>query len=284
MPRVSRSPRNSIKDRPRRIALLLRRQRGKLRPLAIVAACAALVLAASAIVHAARPAANLLSLRERLGGIAAIAGFRIEHVIINGRHHTPEPLLLAALGVHAGDPTLGFSVAAARARIESLTWVQSAVIERRLPDTVVVELIEKRPFALWQHDGRFSLIDHDGQVVEERDLRSFRGLPLVVGPGAPEHTAALLDALAQLPAISGRVAAAVRVGERRWNLVLKDGATIELPAGHAVVALQRLAELETKIALLDRPLAIVDMRLPDRLVVRPWPGHTPAAASPKEPG
>jgi cell division protein FtsQ len=207
-------------------------------------------------------------------------------VIVHGRHNTPEPLLRAALGVEQGDPILGFSLSAARARIESLAWVQSAVVERRLPGTVLVILTEKRPFALWQHDGQFSVIDRDGDVVTERDVRAFRVLPLVVGPGAPTHAATLLDTLARLPSIGARVVAAVRVGERRWNLLLKDGATIELPDGHAEAALARLAELDAKYALLDRPLAVVDMRLGDRLVLRPWPQEpAPSApAAPKEPG
>jgi cell division protein FtsQ len=127
--------------------------------------------------------------------------------------------------------------------------------------------------------------------VTERDIRAYRELPLVVGPGAPSRAANLFDALDALPKIASRVVAAVRVGERRWNLVMKDGTTVELPDDHAKVALERLAELDAKYALLDRPLAVVDMRLGDRLVLRPWPAPPaasatapPSAPAAKEPG
>ncbi len=281
MPRVKKSaPRNSVKDRPWRWALLLRRQKGRLRILAIAGAFAVALFGVSALVRATDPASSLVGWRERMGAIAGVAGLSVRHIVIRGRLNTPEPLLRAALGITPGEPILGFSLAAARQRVESLAWVQSAVVERRLPDTVLVVLTEKRPFALWQHDGRFSVIDRDGDTVTERHVRAYRALPLVVGPGAPARAAGLFDALAGLPGIGRRVAAAVRVGGRRWNLVLKDGTTIELPDNHAPVALARLAALDAKYALLDRPLAVVDMRLGDRLVLRPWPAPPPAPNAP----
>ncbi|HUA76916.1 MAG TPA: cell division protein FtsQ/DivIB [Acetobacteraceae bacterium] len=278
MPRVKKSstPRTSIKDRPGRWTLLLRRQKGRLRALAFITAAAGVVLGFSALVRASDPGSSLVSLREHMGQVAAVAGLRVRHVVIRGRHNTPAPLLREAIGITPGEPILSFSLSQTRARIESLAWVRSAVVERRLPDTVLIVLTEKRPFALWQHDGQFSVIDRDGDTVTERDVRAFRDLPLVVGPGAPSHAAELFDALQSLPGIGKRVAAAVRVGERRWNLVLKDGTTVELPDDHAAVALTRLAALDAKYALLDRPLAVVDMRLGDRLVLRPWPAPPPS--------
>ncbi|MGH7102697.1 MAG: cell division protein FtsQ/DivIB [Acetobacteraceae bacterium] len=275
MPRVKRAPRNSIKDRPRRATLLLRRQKGRLRLAALAIAGGLVLLGFSAVLNAAAPASSLVGMRERLGHLAALAGFRIERVIILGRHHTSAALIDAALGVHKGDPTFGFSLSAARSRIESLAWVKSAVLERRLPSTIVVSLTERRPFAIWQNDGRFSVIDRVGDTLVERDVREFRGLPLVVGPGAPKHAATLLDSLARLPTLEARLVAAVRVGRLRWNLVLKDGTTVELPGDHAPAALTRLAALEARYALLERPLAVVDMRLADRLVLRPWHGNSP---------
>lgn len=286
MPRVRRSPRNSIKDRPRRLALLLRRQKSRLRLLICLAVVAVATVGLASVLRAAGPASSLVGMRERLGDVAALAGFRVRHVVIVGRDHTPLPLLRAALGVKPGDPTFGVSLAAVRERVESLAWVKSAVVERRLPGTFVVSLTERRPFAIWQNDGHFTVIDRVGDSVDESDVRAFHGLPLVVGPGAPQHAAALLDALARLPQLQKRVVAAVRVGRLRWNLVLKDGTTVELPGGHSTEALQRLAELEARYALLERPLAVVDMRLADRLVLRPWPerSHSTARTLPDHSG
>ena len=89
----------------------------------------------------------------------------------------------------------------ARKRIETLSWVEQATVERRLPDTIVVNVEERRPFAIWQNNGKFVLIDRAGNVVAHQDVANFRNLPLVVGPGAPAAAAPLIDALTARPAL-----------------------------------------------------------------------------------
>jgi len=236
-------------------------------------------------VHSAAPGGTLATLRERFGGATAFAGLRVTDVVIEGRANTPEPLLRAAIGVAKGDPILGFSVEMARQRVETLSWVEHATVERRLPGTVVVFLQERRPFAIWQNQGKFVLIDRAGQLVANQNVAEFRQLPLVVGLGAPAGAATLIDALTDRPDLQKRVVAAVRVAERRWNLRLNNGADVMLPEGHEVQALERLMQLQQKHALLDRPLAAIDMRLADRLVLRPRADADTAATptTPKRP-
>ena len=124
-------------------------------------------------------------MRERLGAVTAASGLRVTDIVIEGRANTPEPLLRAAIGVSKGDPILGFSLEETRARIETIPWVEHATVERRLPGTVVVNLQERRPFAIWQNQGKFVLVDRAGQVVANQDVAQFRHLPLIVGQGAP---------------------------------------------------------------------------------------------------
>lgn len=293
MPRVA-SPRLSTPAkappplktrRPSRFSLLWRRKRKLLWPVAGLLAVGALVVLGASTVRSFRHGSSVASLQERLG---LGAGLTVHDIRIEGREKTPEPLLRAALGVSPGDKLLGFSLEAARARIEGLTWVQRATVERRLPGTVVVMLEERRPFAVWQNNGKFVLIDRNGQVVVQqdpgKDATAFATLPLVVGPGAPESAAALLDLLTQFPAVRSRVVAAVRVSERRWNLRLNNGADVLLPEGAELAALNRLSELQNTQAVLDRPVQALDMRLPDRLVVRPMPEpRPPASTGPRRP-
>lgn len=268
MPRVTR---NSVNDRPARLTLLLRRGRKLLRPASWVVFAAFVVLLIVLSVRSAAPGGTLATLRERFGGAVGFAGLRVQEVVIEGRANTPEPLLRAALGVTTGSPILGFSLEAARQRIETLSWVEHATVERQLPGTIVVNLQERRPFAIWQNGGKFVLIDRAGQTVAHQDVAGFRTLPLVVGPGAPSGAAALIDALMERPALQARVVAAVRVGERRWNLHMNNNADVLLPEGHEAAALDRLMQLQQDHDLLDRPLVAIDMRLPDRLVLRPRP-------------
>ena len=266
---MKRAPRNSVQDRPSKRSLLLRRVKRHLRPAAWIA-CGLIVIAGGfVIVRTAAPGSSIMTLQERLGGMTAITGLRVTDVLIEGRANTPEPLLRSAIGVSKGDPILGFSVELARQRIETLTWVEHATVERRLPGTVVVILKERRPFAIWQNQGKFVLIDRVGQVVANQDVAQFKHLPLVVGVGAPPAAAVLLDALTERPLLAARTEAAVRVGARRWNLRMKNGADVMLPEGHEIAALDRLLQLHQTQSLLDRPLQAIDMRLGDRLVVRP---------------
>ncbi len=270
MPRVKRSPRNSVNDRPSGWRLLLRRQRRLLKPAAWTAAAAVLAMLLVGMFHSApHSTGTISSLRERLGSATAASGLRVTDVVIEGRANTPEPLLREAIGIDKGAPILGFSLEDVRSRVESIPWVEHATVERRLPGTVVVNLQERRPFAVWQNQGKYVLVDRTGQVVTDQDVAQFPHLPLIVGQGAPNAAAGLLDALRERPSLAEKVVASVRVGERRWNLRTTNGADVMLPEGHEVVALDRLIGLQQQHAVLDRPLAAIDMRLPDRLVFRP---------------
>jgi len=270
--RTPAKPPRPLNDRPSRWRLLLRRQRRLARPLAWSVAALVLLGGIASLVRTLQPVNSVASLRERL---TAGTGLLVREIVIEGRSLTPEGMLRAALGVSRGDKLLGFSLEAARSRIERLTWVQHATVERRLPGTIVVQITERRPYAVWQTGGRFVLIDRAGQIVADqdpvKDAAAFAVLPLVVGPGAPEYAAVLLDELASRPELRARVVAAIRVGERRWNLRLSNGADVLLPEGAEAPAMTRLMELHTTQALLDRPLQSLDLRLPDRLVVRPLP-------------
>ena len=139
---------------------------------------------------------------------------------------------------------------------------------RRLPDTVRVEIRERQPFALWQHNKRLHVIDRSGVVITAERLGRFGALPLVVGRGADDRAAEIVDLLAAEGAIAARVAAAMLVGERRWNLRFDNGVEVRLPELESALALRRLDALQTSHAILDRKLRAIDLRLPDRLIVQ----------------
>jgi cell division protein FtsQ len=256
-------------DRPGRLKLMWRRQRRMLPAVILGGGTLVVLLLLAALVHTMGRGDDFF---ERLANSTASLGFRVHAVVIEGRLKTPEPLLRAALGVQEGDAILGFSVEGARSRLETINWVKSAVVERVLPGTILVRLTERSPIAIWQHDGKFALIDRDGNTVTDSDVSQFAGqLPLVVGTGAPKAAASLIDALAAQPSLPNRITAAVRVGDRRWNLQMNNGTDVLLPEGAEAQALAKLVELQAAHALLDRPLQAVDLRLPDRIVVRPLP-------------
>lgn len=258
-------------DRPSRLRLWLKRRRGLLRPAALWLIGFGLLGASGYAVYAVDPAGRVRAVVENAAELGLAAGLEVAEVVVEGRENTPPDLIRGAIGAELGDPMLGFSPNEARERLETIAWVKAAHVERRLPGTILVRLTEREPFAIWQHRGRFAVIDRAGLVVETETLDAFGPLPLVVGAGAEKHAAALYDLLLAHRNILARTQALVRVGERRWNLRLHSGTDVLLPEGHEAPALNRLSELHARNALLDRPLVAVDMRLPDRLVVRQQP-------------
>jgi len=207
---------------------------------------------------------------------SADAGLELGDVLVEGRERTERRVVLETLGVVRGQPILAFDPYAAQARLERLPWVRGATVARRLPSTIHVRLIERRPLALWQHQGRMSVIDQGGEVIPGAQPKAFTRLPLVVGEGAPDHTAELLALLNGEPELRSRVSTAVRVRGRRWNLRLDDGIDVRLPEQNPAAAWAELARAQREHGVLGRDVAIIDLRLPDRLVVR-----TTSEAAPK---
>lgn len=219
---------------------------------------------------------------EGLAGLAAgwsrMFGYTVQDVTIEGRRLVARDSVLNALGVHRGDSLLAFDPRAARERLEAIEWVEQAVVERRLPDTIHVRLKERSAVALWQREKDFVLIDRQGRVVRTVDPNYYGYLPLIAGAGAPEQITALFLLLVEAPDVGKRVRAAVWVGGRRWNLTLDNGVEVLLPEEDSAAALKRLAELDRAQRLLARDITHVDLRLPDRLVVRPSPQPESSAA------
>ena len=269
-------------QRPSRIKLWLKRRRSWLRKAGLLTIAIGAVSAAALGLVALDPAARLRDAAARLASLGRGPGLAVHEIRVEGREFTPREALQAAIGIQPGEPMLDFDPHAARARLEQIAWVADAHVERRLPGTILVRLSERRAFAIWQKDGRFAVIDREGRVMATERLHAFGPLPLVVGAGAERFAAPMVDLLRATPEIADRVEAIVRVSERRWNLRLTNGADVLLPEGHEAAAMTRLAELHARDKLLDRPLAAVDMRLPDRLVVRlqapPTPPTAPAAS------
>jgi cell division protein FtsQ len=152
-------------------------------------------------------------------------------------------------------------------------------VRRVLPDTIVVEIVERRPLALWQHDKKFALIDEEGQVIlRGDDVGQFRHLMVVVGEDAPSNATALVRMLATEPDLMQRVKAAVRVGGRRWNVHLAQGIDVKLPEQDAEGAWRRLADYQRRYGVLEKQIRMVDLRLSDRLTVLPAPPKTEGKA------
>ncbi|WP_340115408.1 FtsQ-type POTRA domain-containing protein [Pelagibius sp. 7325] len=209
-----------------------------------------------------------------LDGTASL-GLRIEEVLVEGRARTDGAEILTRLGLVVGRPILAVDPDVARAELEALPWVQTASVERQLPGTIYIRLTEREPLALWQENGVIRVIDRDGGIIPGVEPRRFAHLPLVVGPDAPAHAAKLIAVMNSEPDLRQRVTAAVRVGGRRWNVQIEGRIDVRLPEADTAAAWSQLARIERQQGLLSRDVIIIDLRLPDRLVVRTDPDKGP---------
>jgi cell division protein FtsQ len=200
--------------------------------------------------------------------VSADIGLTVKEVLLQGRVHAPRAGVLKALGLKVGDPIMGFDIETIRDRVEALPWIQSAAVERRLPGVVRVRIVEREPIALWQRNGKLSLVGRNGVPITNRKLGRFRDLLVIVGKDAPRFATDLLVMLASEPALRKRVRAAVRVGARRWDLRFDNGVDVRLPENKTAAAWARLADLDRRHGLLGDDIDTIDLRLPDRLIVR----------------
>ena len=212
------------------------------------------------------------SLAHSLVEASARLGFVVRDIFVVGRSTTPKATLLRALAVDRGTPILGVDLEAARLRVQALPWVRHASVRRVLPDTVVVEIVERRPLALWQHEKKFALIDEEGAVILRDDVGAFNHLLVVVGEDAASNASALVQMLATEPDLMQRVKAAVRVGGRRWNVHFAS-LDVKLPEDDPEAAWRRLGEYQRRYGVLDKGIRILDLRLSDRLMIMPAPSR-----------
>ncbi len=208
------------------------------------------------------------ALSDSRNAMANSAGFRITTVGINGRKQLSQDEILAIGGVNGRSSLLFLDAAAVRDRLKANPWIADATVLKLYPGQLQIDIVERSAFALWQQDGRLAVIAEDGAVLEPYLSRRFLALPLVVGKGAETHARDFLALLARYPQVNAVTKAAIFVGERRWNLRLKDGLDVRLPENDVGNALAALTKMDKDDRLFSRDITAIDMRLPDRLTVR----------------
>ena len=196
------------------------------------------------------------------------AGFAVGNITITGNERTSADAVHAALGFAEGDSIFTVDPQEVRTRLMELPWAADVVVRRSYPGSVAITLIEKRPFALW-HDGtNILVVERSGAVILGQQPQSFAHLPVLLGEGAPQMAAPLIDALSEQRAVSARLRAAERVAERRWNLLLVGAVTVRLPEEGWENELAELERLIVDRGVLERDIEMIDLRYPDNYIFR----------------
>jgi cell division protein FtsQ len=208
------------------------------------------------------------ALSDTRNALANSAGFRITTVGINGRKQLSQDEVLAIGGVNGRSSLLFLDAEAVRDKLKANPWIGEATVLKLYPGRLQIDIVERSAFALWQQDGHLSVIADDGAVLEPYVTRRFTSLPLVVGKGAETRARDFLALLDRYPQVRAVTKAVIFVGERRWNLRLKDGLDIRLPENDVGNALASLSKIDKEDKLFSRDIVAVDMRLSDRLIVQ----------------
>src|SRR5882672_9306008 len=227
LPRTPAKPRIE-REQPNRLVALLERYV----PRRAGSAATVLLLLASAVFGVVKGGHRdelTSALSDTRNTIANSAGFRITAVAINGRNQLTQDEVLAIGGVNGRSSLLFLDAATVRDKLKANPWIGDATVLKFYPGLLQIDIVERTAFALWQQDGRLAVIADDGAVLEPYVSRRFLALPLVVGKGADTRARDFLALLARFPQVHSATKAAIFIGERRWNLRLKDGLDIRLP-------------------------------------------------------
>jgi cell division protein FtsQ len=208
------------------------------------------------------------AIKDTADGMANAAGMRIATVSLSGQRQVGREEIFRAAGVTDHSSLLFLDVTQARAKLEAMPWIAEATVRKLYPDRLQITITEREPFALWQQQGKVSVIAADGTVLAATVEPRLAVLPFVVGNGAAAKARGFLAVLDQFPAVRDQVRASILVGERRWNLRLKNGVDVRLPDSNIERALETLTRLDREKSLLTRDIVAVDLRLPDRVTVR----------------
>jgi cell division protein FtsQ len=209
------------------------------------------------------------SARQEFIALSVQNGYVVQNVHVTGRDRVPGDQLLQVLNIQRGMPLFAYDPQLAQDAVRKLPGVKSVFIERRWPDTIFVRLQERQPTARWQHNTQLHLVDTDGRTVVAKPDEDITQYPIIVGKGATKQIVPFFQLMKGQPDLWAQVRAATWVSQRRWDLTLRNGMVIKLPADNTELALSRFMKLVERDNILERDVAVIDIRLPHQAVLRP---------------
>lgn len=210
----------------------------------------------------------------KIAAATASMGVVVGDVIVEGRTNIDTDTLKNAIGVTPGESLFGIDIHAVHARITAISWVKDVQVRRVLPDRLIVTITERLPMALWlDAPNGPAVIDDEGVLLTQQNVTRFGTLLAVEGRGAAKQAGSIIALLKGQPDIAVRVKKAVRVSDRRWDLVLDNNVIIRLPEDDPGYALARASKAQLQEKVLDQDVKAVDLRQTDRIIIENKPGE-----------
>ena len=199
---------------------------------------------------------------------------KLKEIHLIGRENISKELIIQELGLNSQTSMISINLKSLNEKLQAIKWVKSSIIERRLPDTIIIKLEEYKPFALLQVNDGHIVISSDGKRII-KDNGKFSYLPVINGNGSEKHASKMLDMLSSEPNLFHQVWAISFIGKRRWDVSLRSGIKIKLPEQNPLAAWTKLSEIDRLEAILSREFDVIDMRKSDHLVLTPSSRYNP---------
>ena len=194
-------------------------------------------------------------------------GFIVKNVTVEGQHYTSSEELSKAIKIKSGMPIFSISLQDLKTRLEALEWIKHVIVERILPDNIHISIVERKPIALGQKDRKLYLIDDEGAIINEKNLKEYLHLPIIIGDGAEIYASSLIEMLKTEPDLFKHITSITRVSERRWNLKFNNGLEIKMPELNIERAWKIVINLYKKQELFKPDIAAIDLRIPNKIFV-----------------
>ncbi len=199
--------------------------------------------------------------------MTASLGFVVKDVTVEGQRHISDDQISKVLKIKTGAPIFSVSLADIKARLEGIEWVKYVIVERVLPDKIYVCVVERTPIALGQKDHKLYIIDDEGAIVNEKNIKEYIHLPIIIGDGAEIYASSLIKMLKIEPSLFKSIVSIIRVSERRWNIRFENGLEVKFPEEGLENAWNTVIKLYKKKELFEMDIKSLDLRVPNKIFV-----------------
>ncbi len=207
---------------------------------------------------------------SKLYQITADVGLVVKDVIIEGQKNTNSEKISRAIKIKSGTPIFEVSLWELKKRLESIEWIKSVSISRELPNNIHIFIEERKPIALGQKDKQLYLIDDEGAIIYEKNLKNYLHLPIIIGDGAEIYASSLIEMLKVEPELFKHISSIARVSERRWNIRLNEKIEVKMPEDNFDNAWKLVIKLFKKNELFNQDIKVIDLRIKNKIFIEKW--------------
>lgn len=210
---------------------------------------------------------NLDKIYNQVYKLTANLGFTLENITIEGQKFVNNDLIAQELKLKKGMSIFAVSLDSVKSRLEEIQWVKYAIVERELPHSIHIYIVERTPIALGQKDKKLYIIDDEGAIINEKDLDKHLELPIIIGDGAEIYANSLINILKEDPELFKKIDAIIHVSERRWNVRFDNDLEIKLPEENIELAWKKVIKLYNNKELFSPDISAIDLRIANKIYV-----------------